>query len=86
MPSTSISVWMPRSRTPASAQQRADGVRHAADADLQAGAVLDLGGDQRGDLAVDVGRRRVADLGDRLVAAVDDVVDLARRARRLLRP
>ena len=46
-------------------QQGADGVRHAADADLQAGAVLDLGGDQARDRAVDFGRRRVRQLGER---------------------
>ena len=55
MPSVSISVWTPRSRTPLSQQQRADGVGHAADADLQAGAVFDFGGDQVGNGAVDVG-------------------------------
>ena len=66
MPSVIISVWMPRSRTPAVLERDADRVRHAADADLQAGAVLDLGGDMGGDLAIDVAGRRVADLRGRL--------------------
>ena len=38
-------------------QQRADRVRHGADADLQAAAVLDLGGDQLRHRAVDLGRQ-----------------------------
>ncbi len=59
-------------------QEPADGVRHAADPDLETGAVAHLGGDQRRDLAVDVGGARVADLRDGVVAAVDHVVDLAR--------
>ena len=58
-------------------QQRADRVRHRADADLQARAVVDLGRDQAGDRAIDVGRRRVRQLRERLTAAFDDVVDLA---------
>ena len=45
-------------------QQGADRVRHAADADLQAGAVLDLGGDEARDRAVDLGGRGVGQLGD----------------------
>jgi hypothetical protein len=40
-------------------QERADGVRHRADADLQAAAVLDLVGDQQRDGVIDVGGRRV---------------------------
>ena len=66
MPSVSISVCMPRSRTSACSSSDADRVRHAADADLQAGAVLDLGGDQAADRAVDVARRRVRQFGSRL--------------------
>ena len=66
MPSTSISVWMPRSRQPASCSERADRVRHAADADLEAGAVLDLGGDQRRHLAVDLAGLGVRELRQRL--------------------
>ena len=58
-------------------QQRADGVRHRADADLQAGAVLDLGGDQPRDGVIDVGGRRVRDLGGGPVVTLDDVVDVA---------
>ena len=40
-------------------QERAHGVRHRADADLQARAVVDLARDQPGDRAVGIGRRRV---------------------------
>ena len=58
-------------------QQRADRIRHAADADLQAGAILDLGCDPARDGAVDLGRRRVRQLRGRLVVALDDVIDLA---------
>ena len=58
-------------------EQRADGVRHGADADLEAGAVLDLRDDQRRDLAIDVAGGRVRELRRRLAAAVDDVVHLA---------
>jgi hypothetical protein len=61
---------------PAVAQQRADRVRHRADADLEAAAVLDLG-DQRRDGAVGFGGRQVRDLRRRPVVARDPVVDLA---------
>jgi hypothetical protein len=50
------------------AEDRADGVRHAADADLQAGAVLDLGRDERGDLPVHLRRRGIRQLRERRVA------------------
>jgi len=59
------------------AQQRADRVRHRSDADLQAAAIVDLGGDALRDGAVNVGRRRVRDLRDGAVVARDHVVDLA---------
>ena len=77
MPSVSISVWIAEVAHAALEQQRADGVRHRADADLQAAAVLDLGRDQLRHGTVDVGGRRIRDLGRSVVAAVDDVVDLA---------
>ena len=67
---------MPRSCTAAFEQQGADRVRHAADADLQAGAVLDLGGDEAADGAVDIGDRRRRELGGRRAVTVDDDVDL----------
>src|SRR4051794_16786672 len=59
------------------AQQRADGVRHRSDADLQAAAVLDLGGDQLRDGAVGIAGRQVWDLRKGPVVARDHVVDLA---------
>ena len=77
MPSTNISEWMPRSWTAALAQQRAHGVGHAANADLQAGAVFDLRRDQRRDLAIDVGDRLIGQLRRCGRLAVDDVVDVA---------
>ena len=57
-------------------QQRADGVGHAADADLQAGAILDLGAICRATVrSISVGS--VGQLRGRLLVALDDVVDLA---------
>src|SRR3954469_5429391 len=44
------------------AHQRADGVRHRSDADLQAAAVVDLGGDQLRDGAVGIAGSQVRDL------------------------
>ena len=58
-------------------QEGADGARHAADADLQAGPVLDFGGDEARDGAVDLGGRGGGQLGDGLMVAFDDVVHLA---------
>ena len=43
-------------------QERADGVGHGADPDLQAIAVLDLGGDEPPDGGVDVADRRIRQL------------------------
>ena len=65
-------------------QQAADGVRHASDADLEAGPVLDLGGDALGHAAVDLGDGGIGHLGHRPGPAVDHVVDLARVHRLLL--
>ena len=56
--STYISVWTPRSFRSDWAIMAADGVGHAADAQLQAGAVGDLRHDQVCDLQVHLGRRR----------------------------
>lgn len=70
---------------PALEQQRADRVRHRADAELQATAVLDLGGDRLRDRAIGVGGGRVRDLRGGAVVALDDVVDLA-LVRRVLEP
>jgi len=70
---------------PALEQQRADRVRHRADADLQATAVLDLGGDRLRDRAIGVGGGRVRDLRGGTVVALDDVVDLA-LVHRVLEP
>ena len=77
MPSVSISVWMPRLRTPlsSSSEHTAFGIapmpicRHAPSS-------ISVG-DQAGDRTVGVGRRRVRQLGQRLTVAFDDVVDLA---------
>ena len=77
MPSVIISVWTPRSRTPlsSSATQTAFGmppmpICRQAPSSISAAM-------WRGDRAVDVARRRVAELRDRLAVALDDVVDLA---------
>ena len=56
--------------------QFADGVGHGADAELQAGAVLDLGNDDLGDLLVDIGDLRLRQAEHLLVVALDDGVDL----------
>ena len=61
---------------PALLQEGAHGIGHAADANLQARAVLDLAGDLRRHRPVDRARRRVGQLGGRRVIALDDVVDL----------
>src|SRR5262249_42944057 len=58
-------------------EQRADRVRHGADADLDAVAVLDLADDPLGDRAVGVAWGRIAQLRRRQIVTVDDVVDLA---------
>ena len=58
-------------------QQSADGIRHAADPDLDAGAVFHLARDLPGDRMVDIAGRRIAQLGGRRVIALDDIVDLA---------
>ncbi len=58
-------------------QHRAHGIGHAADADLQAGAIVHLRSDEGRDLAVDLADRRVAQFGQRIAAFVDEVVDLA---------
>ena len=55
----------------------ADGVWHAADADLQAGAVLDARGDQAAHRAVHVAGRWVGQDRRRLVVALDDEIHLA---------
>ena len=58
IPSVSISVWMPRLRTPLSSSNEHTAFGHRADPDLQARSVLDLGRDEAGDLTIDVGGRR----------------------------
>ena len=58
-------------------EERAHGVRHRADADLQTRAVVDLRRDQTRDRAIGVGRRDARQLRQRVAAALDDVVDLA---------
>ena len=58
-------------------QQRAHGIRHRADADLQTRAVFDLAGDQSRHGTVGISRCRVRQLGHRLTVTFDDVVDLA---------
>ena len=83
-PSPSISVWMPRSLTPASLsmEQTAFGMppmpicRQAPSSTSR--------GDQGRDLAVDLADRRVLQLRQRVAALVDDVVDLADMDRALL--
>src|ERR1019366_2474881 len=62
---------------PAFEQQRANRVGHAADTYLQAGAVINLAGDEARNGLVDLGWLRVGQLRRRLVVALDDVVDLA---------
>ena len=58
-------------------KQRTYGVRHTADADLQASSILDLAGDQAGDGPVDLGWRRAREFGSRLVIALDQIINLA---------
>ena len=77
MPSVSISVWTPRLRTPlsSSSEHTAFGIapmpicRHAPSSISVAIS--------RRDRTIDVGRRRVRQLRERLTVAFDDVVDLA---------
>ena len=58
-------------------QQRAHRVGHAADADLQAGAIFDLGRYQPGHLLLDRAAVARRDLGQRRVAVIDDEIDFA---------
>ena len=58
-------------------EERADGVGHGADADLEAGAIFDLGGDVAGDGLIYGGGGRTGEFARRGVVAVDDVIDLA---------
>ncbi len=58
-------------------QQRADRIWHAANADLQAGTILDLGGDATGHCGIDFGRLWIGQFRRRIVVAFDDVIDLA---------
>ena len=58
-------------------QLRADRIRHAADADLQTGAVLDLVGDEFTHRNVHFRGRRIRQFGRGLIIALDDIIDLA---------
>ncbi len=58
-------------------QEGAHGVGHAADPDLEAVAVTNLGGDEATDRDVRRAHRRAQQLGRGLVITLDDVVDLA---------
>ncbi|EKD39175.1 MAG: hypothetical protein ACD_75C00486G0001, partial [uncultured bacterium] len=56
--------------------QFADGIGHGADAELQAGAVLDLGNDDLGDPLINIGNLRLGQAEHLLMLALDDGVDL----------
>jgi hypothetical protein len=58
-------------------KQWAHCVRHGADPDLQAGAVLNLCCDEPGDGPIGIGGRQVGQLRQRVASTIDDVVDLA---------
>ena len=62
---------------PAFKKDRAHGIGHAADADLQAVAVLDFSRDEPPHRAVDLAGWRIRQFGRRGVVALDHVVDLA---------
>ena len=62
---------------PAFEQERTDGIGHAADADLQAVAVVDFSRDQPPHRGVDLAGWRIRQFGRRGVVALDHVVDLA---------
>jgi hypothetical protein len=52
-------------------------VGQASDSDLKAVAILDFGRDQPGDLAFNLGRRRVQQFGRGCTVAIDDEIDFA---------
>jgi len=58
-------------------QQGANGVGHAADADLQAGAIFNLDGDAARNGAIDFARLRIWQLRRWIAVAFDDVIDFA---------
>src|SRR5665213_912676 len=58
-------------------QQRTNGIRHSTDADLQAGTIADLRGDQPCNRTIRVARWRVRQLRRRSGIAFNHVVDLA---------
>ena len=62
---------------PAFEKERTDGIGHAADADLQAVAVVDFSRDQPPHRGVDLAGWRIRQFGRRGVVALDHVVDLA---------
>ena len=65
-------------------QERADRIRHAADADLQAVAVFDVRRDEPPHRAIDRRRRRIRQLRRGRVVALDDVVHFAHVHARLV--
>jgi hypothetical protein len=67
---------MPRSQRCWCREARCTARWACANADLQAGAILDLGSDEPPDGLVDIGRRRVRQFARRLVVVFDDAVDL----------
>ena len=70
-------MWIPRSFTPLSSNNAAHGVWHAADPDLQTGAILDFSRNPPRNCAVDLARLRIGQFRARLMIALNDEIDLA---------